>query len=98
MLKTKRVYLIQHLAGYSGEEKYRKNETDFLRVGFIRCRSEPGPEDKGGVWEVWLGFPWHLKEELKDSSDAEILRWLTRRGPGEIAIAVEEQHWGLSPG
>lgn len=54
--------------------------------------TQPGPEDKPKYWEVWLGWPFRLKE-----SREETLEWLMKMiRPGEIWVAVTDQRWGLS--
>ena len=95
MAGKKTVYIIQHLGGYSGDEKYRRNERKFREAGFILCRSEQ--DDKGKHWEVWLGYPFRLNGELKNAPPDAILHWLTRHGPGGISVAVEKEYWGLTP-
>lgn len=93
--KARTVYLIRSLQGYRGTEWYDEKAQEFTRVGFVRCRSEPGPDGKW--WEVWLGYPFMLKDELLGKDRPEIEAWLRARGPGEISVAVEVHHLGLMP-
>lgn len=92
----KTVYVIRNLGGYDGGERLQRNELDFRRVGFIRCRSEP--DEKGVVWEMWLGLPALLAGELKGASDLDIETWIKRHSVGTISVAREVECWGLGPG
>ena len=92
---VKTVYVIQGLGGYNGDEQYQRNEQDFRRVGFIRCRSEP--DEKGRILEVWLGLPGRLLGELMGASDLDIQAWVTRHSVGIISVAREVECRGLMP-
>ena len=92
--RMRTIYLVQHVAGYS-RDGYEKSSRRLTDAGFIRCRSEIG--DNGKYWEVWLGYDLLFAGPLKGGQSKEaILAWLMHEvRPGEISVAVEQEHWGL---